>query len=421
MPATLSKDEEIAEQKKKWSFRVLCLGGLLNMAAFDSTVTVRPELLKSALGNDPTLIGRTTANWLAAGSAIQLLVAPWLAKFSDSYGRKPALTFGAVVSLVLRILVLRKPSYTNLALEKIVPTAVCYYVQFAISNAAFADLTKTTEEQAVGFGKYMSSVGIGVLLSPIVASQVVSRTKPIHAYSVCIAFNVALVGLFVAFLEETLPKESRKPFTFAGTNPLAFTRLFTKSAVIRKFASLYATMQFMQGTQLSDILLVYMGNDCGFSQQMQNYSIVAYGTTMMIAGQLVKRSVATFGELGHTSASLFVSVIGFVLWSVPKTWTHFVGLFIQGLGYERLSTCLAAGVRHCAREGMGKAEAAAAFTNMRGFTAIVIPLFYARVYAFGRKKGFPGLPFAFAACTAVVAEMINRSLGTKAYKIETAS
>ena len=40
-----------------------------------------------------------------------------------------------------------------------------------------------------------------------------------------------------------------------------------------------------------------------------------------------------------------------------------------------------------------------------------------RVYAVGRKKGFPGAPFAFAACTAVVAEAINRNLGSKAYEV----
>ena len=85
-------------------------------------------------------------------------------------------------------------------------------------------------------------------------------------------------------------------------------------------------------------------------------------------------------------------------------------------GYERLSTCFAAGVRHCALEGMGKGEAAAAFTNMRGCTAILIPLFYARLYAFGRARGLPGICFVFAAGISVVAEVINRSIGAKAYK-----
>eukprot|EP00746_Dinoflagellata_sp_MGD_P152642 gnl/MRDRNA2_/MRDRNA2_83800_c0_seq1.p1 gnl/MRDRNA2_/MRDRNA2_83800_c0~~gnl/MRDRNA2_/MRDRNA2_83800_c0_seq1.p1 ORF type:complete len:111 (-),score=17.93 gnl/MRDRNA2_/MRDRNA2_83800_c0_seq1:26-358(-) len=105
MPATLSKDEDIAERKKQSNFRVLCMAGLLNTAAFITTETQRPVLMASALGDDPELIGRVSANWLAAGSTVQLLVAPFLAKFADSYGRKPALTFGAVVSLVLRILV----------------------------------------------------------------------------------------------------------------------------------------------------------------------------------------------------------------------------------------------------------------------------------------------------------------------------
>jgi hypothetical protein len=188
------------------------------------------------------------------------------------------------------------------------------------------------------------------------------------------------------------------------------------SANVKKFASLYGVMNFQQGTQISDINLVYMANDCNFSQQLQNLSVTAYGTMMMLAGRLVKPSVSAFGESGHTTASLTVSAIGFALWSIPQTWSHFLGIVIQGLGYERLSTCFAAGVRQCANEGMGKGEASAAFSNLRGFTAIVYPLFYAQVYRMGRAMGFPGLPFAFAACMSIVAESINRSLGQVAYE-----
>ncbi len=63
-----------------------------------------------------------------------------------------------------------------------------------------------------------------------------------------------------------------------GTNPLAFLRLFTKSAVVKKCAALYACMQFQQGTQVSDMNLVFMANDLKFSQRLMNLSVTAYGT-----------------------------------------------------------------------------------------------------------------------------------------------
>ena len=113
-----------------------------------------------------------------------------------------------------------------------------------------------------------------------------------------------------------------------------------------------------------------------------------------------------------------VSFIGFGLWSIPQAWSHFLGIFIQGLGYERLSTVYAAGVRHCANDGMGKGEASAAFSNLRGFTAIIYPLFYARIYAVGRSMGFPGLPFAWAAMMSIIAEGLNRNIGAAAYKAD---
>eukprot|EP00746_Dinoflagellata_sp_MGD_P149257 gnl/MRDRNA2_/MRDRNA2_81312_c0_seq1.p1 gnl/MRDRNA2_/MRDRNA2_81312_c0~~gnl/MRDRNA2_/MRDRNA2_81312_c0_seq1.p1 ORF type:complete len:133 (+),score=6.85 gnl/MRDRNA2_/MRDRNA2_81312_c0_seq1:126-524(+) len=132
MPATLSKDEGAAERKKQLTFKVLCVSGLLNIAAIDTTLTVRSDLLKKILGNDPTLIGQTTANWLAAGCALQMFFATSLAQFSDSFGRKPSLILSAFVCLVVRIGAFMNPSYKILALEKIVPYAVAHYAHFAM-------------------------------------------------------------------------------------------------------------------------------------------------------------------------------------------------------------------------------------------------------------------------------------------------
>ena len=61
------------------------------------------------------------------------------------------------------------------------------------------------------------------------------------------------------------------------------------------------------------------------------------GDRMMLAGRLVKPSVALFGELGHTTASLFVSAIGFGMWAVPTTWMHFGGVIVQGFGRTKRS------------------------------------------------------------------------------------
>ena len=82
--------------------------------------------------------------------------------------------------------------------------------------------------------------------------------------------------------------------------------------------------------------------------------------------------------MGHTSASLAVSFVGMLLWANPQVcsrcdcfrvfvfntksmhsqpWSHFLGIVIQGIGYERLSTVMAAGVRHGVNDGLGKGEA----------------------------------------------------------------
>ena len=200
-------------RRNQRTFQVLFASALFNACTVCSTLTVRPELVARVLGNDPALIGKTTANWLAAGSALQLLVAPTLGKMSDAFGRKPVLLLGAIVSLALRIAAMLRPTYWPLALEKIVPQGINYYSQWAVANAAIADLTETTEELASTFGTFMSYLGIGTLLSPLVSAQVITMTgNPVHAYTTCAVWNALLILTYVTSFTETLPKEKRREF-----------------------------------------------------------------------------------------------------------------------------------------------------------------------------------------------------------------
>ena len=55
---------------------------------------------------------------------------------------------------------------------------------------------------------------------------------------------------------------------------------------------------------------------------------------------------------------------------------------------------------------MGKGEAAAHFQNLRGFTAIVMPMVYARLYGLGLRWGVPGLCFVLAAAMSGVGGLL---------------
>lgn len=82
--------------------------------------------------------------------------------------------------------------------EKVIPQAVNYYTLFAIANASFADITDTTEELAVTNSTFMSYVGWGVLVAPLIAAQIVTMTGNImSSYQASLFFNVALIGTMV--------------------------------------------------------------------------------------------------------------------------------------------------------------------------------------------------------------------------------
>ena len=99
--------------------------------------------------------------------------------------------------------------------ERIIPQAINYYSQWAIANASFADITDSTEELATTFSKFMSYVGWGVLLSPVVAGQIVTMSGNVmSSFATSIFFNVCLIVVIIFGVEETLPAAERKPFSF---------------------------------------------------------------------------------------------------------------------------------------------------------------------------------------------------------------
>merc|ERR1719217_70183 len=117
---------------------------------------------------------------------------------------------------------------------------------------------------------------------------------------------------------------------------------------------------------------------------------------VMLTSTLNAQWIRMFGLKGHTTWTAFLTSLGFALWAIPAQVPHFVAIVVQGMGYGRHDTVMGAGLKWCEAAGMGKGEASAHFQALRGFTAIVMPMFYARFYARGLSMDMPGICFFFA-------------------------
>ena len=158
-----------------------------------------------------------------------------------------------------------------------------------------------------------------------------------------------------------------------------------------------------------------MQESAGFSPPLSNLSVTTYGLLVTISGTFIaKPSIARFGLRGHTTVCAAETALGFLIWSLPRGLPHFLGIAVQGCGYGRHDTVHAAGLRWAEGAGMGKGEAAAHFQNLRGFTAIVMPMVYARLYGLGLRWGVPGLCFVLAAAMSGVGGLLNHALLTDA-------
>lgn len=272
-------------------------------------------------------------------------------------------------------------------------------------------------------------IGVGVMVAPLVTMGALKyRNRPTDALALMVGWNVLCALVVVLGVKETLPVEKRKPFQLQVPNPLAFVRLFTaklsnipascSGRELYTTAWLYMLGQIPGGTQISDHNIMFMQQSCNFGPQLANLSVVAYGVLVMLTGAFVtKNQIMRFGPKGHTLVCVVETVLGFLLWSIPKAWAHFPGIIIQGFGYGRGDTVYAAGLKWSEKAGMGKGEAAALFQALRGFMAIVMPMLYARMYGVGVRAGVPGICFLVGAASAVFCGFLNHvGLSAKAYE-----
>lgn len=96
-------------------------------------------------------------------------------------------------------------------------------------SACLSDL-ESGEALAKSFANLWSSMGLGVILGPLVAARVVSTTgQTHHAYTASALIALVQLVLETAFLQETLVPSKRKPFS-GYVNPFSFTRLFSQQS-----------------------------------------------------------------------------------------------------------------------------------------------------------------------------------------------
>ena len=147
---------------------------------------------------------------VSAFSAAQLLSAPLWGRFSDRYGRRPALLIGLSASAIAYLIFAFAGSLWLLILSRLVQGAGGGTV--GVLQAYVADATEP-KDRARSLGWLSAATNVGVTIGPLLgtASLTLGRSAPgLIAAGLCIA-NMIFARKYLAESRAPAPREGRPP------------------------------------------------------------------------------------------------------------------------------------------------------------------------------------------------------------------
>ena len=212
----LNDKPQVALQRKKHALTFVTITVFIDVVGFGIIMPVLPELLMELSGEGLSGASQWGGYLVASYALLQFLFAPVLGNLSDRYGRRPLL----LVSLVLYGI--------NYLIAGLATTLWVLFIgraltgiagsTYSVANALIADVSPP-EERAQNFGLLGMAFGLGFIFGPSLGGLLGEWDirAPFFA-AAALAFCNTAYGYFV--LNETLPKDRRRPFNILRANPV---------------------------------------------------------------------------------------------------------------------------------------------------------------------------------------------------------
>ncbi len=153
---------------------------------------------------------------------MQILFGPLMGSLSDTYGRRPLLLLSVFGLAVDYLLTAFAPTLLWLFAGRVF-AGICG-ASYTTANAYLADIT-APEDRARVFGYVGAAVGLGFIIGPAIGGVLgeFGPRVPFFAAAFIAILNFTY-GYFI--LPESLPVETRRPFSLARSNPFGTFKVF---------------------------------------------------------------------------------------------------------------------------------------------------------------------------------------------------
>ncbi len=376
---------------------------LVDMIGFGIVMPVLPQLIMH-LGDMPVDRAALWAGWLGAGyAAMQFVFAPIIGSLSDRFGRRPVLLAclaGFGLDYLLQGLA---PSLGWLIAGRII--AGLTGASYTAAYAYIADVTPP-EKRAASFGLMGMAFGFGFIIGPALGGLLgtFGPRVPFFAAAALALANV-LFGFFV--LKESLPVESRRPFSLKRSNAVSSLRaLRQQSPTVLWFVAAIGVWQLAHVVYPS-IWAYFTIEAYGWDTFQIGLSLAAVGIgSALVQGVLLGRLVPRIGEVGAVLVGLAAVLTATALFafarSEPVIYAAILVNGLQGLIYPSLNALNSRAV-----DASSQGALQGATQSIGAIAQIVGPPMYAIVFARFSGPGsiaqFPAMPLVLAAGIATVA------------------
>lgn len=385
-------DRDVPDAARPASIGLVLATVALDALGFGIVVPIIPSLVMQLEHGSAAQTSLWMGGLLAAFSVMQFLCAPLLGGLSDQFGRRPVLLV-ALVGMALNYLLLAwSPSVTWLFIGRIIAGATA--ASYSTATAYIADVTPP-EQRAQRFGLVGAMFGLGFVVGPALGGLLgtYGLRLPFLLAAVLAGINSILAAVL---LPESLKRSSRRPLSWAKSNPVGSLRVLGSDADYRRLAVAWCSTWFALGVLQSAFVLA---NDLrlGFAELQNGLALTVMGVgSALVQGLLVRRIVPTVGERR-------VALIGFSLTACAYLSFAFAGsvaLLLLGIVLQSLGSITGPAIQSLLSVKAGSDEQGqlqGALASIQGLTAIVAPLAGSWIFSVFADRAepiyFPGAPF----------------------------
>jgi len=395
------------EQKRKRLTRAYCVSVFLQVLMHISTLMTEPVLLRDLCGGDLAKTTRLLANSQGVVGVLSPLIFQFGGKLSDSLGRRLFLLVGPAANIVNGLIVAAYPrSLAVLLFSRVSRLMFTTFSGTVIGNAALMDVASGTA-LATAQSTAGATVGIAVILGPIVEEFILKRSNNNFHYPYLLLMVEAVVAFFFSlfFMPETLDRAKRAAIDFKtllqASNPFGFVRMLTCKSKALKQLTVISTLQTMlEGKNVSDLHQIWARNHLNIGFRGGRLYQTCYGTANVMAGMLLTPFLVTrLSAKNFTTLCNLGLALAFCMRSSERPWLYFSSTVPVMPGVNGASSTALKGLLKglAVKEGYGMGEFSAWQNNVRAYMGAASVMLYGNLYAWAKRTGrHPGIAWLSA-------------------------